>query len=854
MVTCLDWHICLLVFIFTLVILSYMLTNGRLPKNIYPLHYSLNINVNLDRFTFEGDVSINLRIKDYYKNNFCLHSDGLEIKKVLFDKYETNFTIDIHQSLLIVNLKENINPSSIDHNLQILYTGKINDDLKGFYKSNYTINNKVYYIATTQFEPADARKAFPCFDEPCFKSIFDISIVAPIEKTVLSNTNVMKITNISATNKKVVFETTPLMSSYLVAFIIGDFCYVEKSSPRIIVRIYGTQNNFDKMNFALDVTIKALNWYEKWFDVKYPLSKLDMIGIPDFNSGAMENWGLITFRPELLFCTKNTELSYKENIVTTICHELAHQWFGNLVTMEWWSYLWLNESMATYFGWLVCDKLFPEWNVWSKFMDHEYSHALNLDSLESSHPVEVQVENSKDLNQIFDGISYSKGSCLVRFLAEYLGEETFQKGMRKYISSNAYGNTTSKNLWEVFDDKAYNISKMMETWTKQTGYPVIMVSTKGNSIVLKQRKFLRSGIHKDKTKWIVPIKISSISNEQNFLLDESEITINDFEYDSFVVNPNRLGFYRVMYENVPFNIRDLSDQIKRQVIADSFSLAFSGYQSMTIPFGFIKKIDLFTLRDDGLWETILSGLLKTLKLLESYPKEYNFIKSYITILIIPHIKKLFKEVGWEDLSGETFNVSNLRPILIDFLNYMEDVDIINDAKHLFSQSKYKYVLSIVGTHSTKQEYDKLLELLDHHTDPHLKNQIIDALGSTKNEVFIDFTINNVLLSKIRTQDIWNLIRSLSNNKNATNKNWTFCKNHWNDILVIYNPGSSGLTHVVKVIASGFNTHEQLEDYIKFFKIRPEGTNMVINQTIENVNNKIMSLQRVISEIKLMNKN
>jgi aminopeptidase N len=507
--------------------------------------------------------------------------------------------------------------------------------------------------------------------------------------------------------------------------------------------------------------------------------------------------------------------------------------------------------MATYFGWLVCDKLFPEWNIWRKFMDHEYSHALNLDSLESSHPVEVSVENSKDLNQIFDGISYSKGSCLVRFLAEYLGEELFQKGMRKYISSNAYGNTTSKNLWEVFDDKLGNVTKMMETWTKQTGYPVITVTIKGKSIMLKQNKFLRSGVRKDETKWIVPIKISNISNEQNFLLDRSEMVINGFDTDSFIVNPNRLGFYRVMYENVPFDIRDISNEIKRQVIDDSFSLAFSGYQSITIPFDFIKKVDLFTLHDDGLWETILSGLLKILKLLEPYTKEYNYTKSYITILIMPHVKKLFREIGWEDLSDETVNISNLRPVLIDFLNYMEDVDIVGEAKHLFSQSKYKYILNVIGTHCTKQEYDKLLELLDRDADPHLKNQVIDALGSTKNEVLIDFTISNVLLNKIRTQDIWNLIRSLSNNRNATNKIWTFCKNNWNDILAIYKPGSSGLTHVVKVIASGFNTREQLEDYIKFFKIRPEGTNMIINQTIENVNNKIMSSQRMVDDIKFI---
>ena len=884
-----------------------MLTKGRLTKSIYPTHYILHVEPNFDTIgsddvinaTFNGHVDIKVVFDNNYTTlpKFALHAKELNILSVTLNATNVdNFELDSeHELLIITPAKQTLNNLS-QHTLSVRYSGTLNDDLKGFYRSKYTDSNngREMWMVTTQFESTDARRAFPCFDEPNFKAIYDISVTHPIDKIALSNGSVKERVQHGNGKQTTVFNTTPdstilgdnpKMSTYLVAFIVGSFESIEGWSSTQIgkvgrpkkVTIYGTPGNKDKMTFALDVAIRSLEWYERWFQIEYPLDKMDLIGVPDFNAGAMENWGLITFRPEYIFCDESTELASKVDVVVTIAHEIAHQWFGNLVTMEWWNYLWLNESMATYFGWLVCHELFPTWNVWNKFIDSEYNYALELDSLESSHPIEFDesiVENAKDIDQIFDGISYSKGSCLVKSLAHQLGKtqlgngvDKFREGMQIYMRKNRWGNTTSKDLWESFDEaigksnsndfaKNQSVADLMASWTSQTGYPVVGVKRNGDNTEMSQRKYLKSGPNnKDTSEWLIPLVISSGSDDIHLTFGgKTKVYPLSCQTCSFVVNPDRHGFYRVMYEaqnlnDLPFKINELSTDTQKQILGDMFSLGLNGYQNLQLVFDVLNEIDLRTVTDYVLWSTVLSNLSVIFNLLKKNKEQQFAIRQFITYKILPHAKKLLLQIGIDDSDSDSVNDQDLRPDLISFLTLMDDPDIINLAKQQFHSGKYRYILSTVAKNATNEEYNKMIELLETQTefDPQLRGDLLRAIPYVSDSALINDVINVVLTTKVREQDADTIVAHLSLNEHAADAIWKFAEENWGKIR-IFEEKSSSITHTVKSIALGFCTQEELNKYKAFFELRgkPQGTDMVISQMIERIESKIKSIERILN--------
>jgi aminopeptidase N len=837
--------------------------NGRLVKSAFPTNYKIVIDPDFDKCVFDAIVEISINCVNHMFNSVALHSENLKIKKILLDNNTVNFEEDEKNNLLIIHNSAQFLTSN--HKLRIYYNGIISTDMKGFYKSIYTHNGKEKNMFSTQLEAVGCRRVLPCWDEPSFKSTFDLVILSPHDKTILSNTNIKNVKQLKNGKNVTIFETTPLMSSYLLAFAIGDFEYVEKITKHDVkIRIYAPEgDNREKLDFALTVTSNALDWYENWFGIRYPLSKLDSLSVFSFDAGAMENWGLITFRPELLYVTADTTLADKQNVVVTICHELAHQWFGNLSTMYWWDNLWLNESMATYYGWLVTDELFPEWNVWNKFMDTEYSYAFRLDGLESSHPIEVPIENSKDINQIFDGISYSKGSCVIRFLINYLGDDIFRKGMQHYMKTHAYKNTTSNDLWDSFDHvlKITNnndavptsIKNMMDTWIKQTGYPVVTLYKDNNLYKLKQERYLTSGPNSDKTTWIIPVKLYIDGTDSDIeLISHEPVTIGNA--NTIIVNPNRIGFYRVRYDTVTFDFHNLSKQMQKQILDDNFSLCSSGYQGFYNTFDLITKLDLNSLKDYELWTTVITNLLSVRNLFTKHKSAKDNIEKYIKNYIVVPARSLLQEIGLHDIENEPINNTDLRPLLINFLATMKDKEIIDYAKKCFHDENYKYILPIVGEHATNSEYQKLLKLFSTESDnnPQLKDELLRAIACTKNPDLIDYTINNFLIQQVREQDLWHMIFNLIVNEHATEKTWLFITNNWNTILSIYEAGSSGLSSTIKVISRGFFTEEELNMYTSFFTVRPDGTNMVVEQSIESLKNKINSINKILADKEFMN--
>ena len=418
---------------------------------ISPSNYVLEFEPNFKNFTFAGKETIDAKISKP-TNIITLDAAELKIKKCHIESKNGPFRAKTSLNPKKEQLSIKISKKVSGHiKIHIDFTGILNDRLLGFYRSQYKDNKgKTKFLATTQFEAADARRAFPCWDEPKAKATFDISIIADKGLTAISNMPVEKTKKIGK-KTRYTFSRTPIMSTYLIYLGVGEFEFLSSKLGKITIRIVTTKGNKSKGKLSLEFTKKFLRYYEKYFKIKYPLPKLDLLAIPDFAAGAMENWGAITFRETiLLYDSKTSSTKTKQFIAEVISHELAHQWFGNLVTMEWWNELWLNESFATYMATKIVDKFYPEWDLWDQFVETSMNSAMMLDGLKTSHPIDVKVNQPSEIREIFDNISYDKGGCVLRMLENYVGKENFQRGLQHYLKKHMYQNARGESLWKFY--------------------------------------------------------------------------------------------------------------------------------------------------------------------------------------------------------------------------------------------------------------------------------------------------------------------------------------------------------------------------------------------------------------------
>lgn len=435
--------------------------------------------------------------------------------------------------------------------------------MKGLYRSKYTSpSGEEKFAAVTQFEATDARRCFPCWDEPAIKSTFDISLVVPPKLEALSNMPVKSTNDTENDLVRYTFERTPIMSTYLVAAVVGEYDYVEdRSADGVLVRVYTPRGKKEQGQFALEVATKVLPYYKDYFNIAYPLPKIDLIAIADFSAGAMENWGLVTYRETcLLVDPENTSAARKQWIALVVGHELAHQWFGNLVTMEWWTHLWLNEGYASFVEFLCVNHLFPQYDIWTQFVTDMYIRALELDCLKNSHPIEVPVGHPSEIDEIFDDISYDKGASVIRMLHNYIGDEDFRKGMNLYLTKHQYKNTYTEDLWAALEEASKKpVGTVMNSWIKKMGFPVITViaqtTADGVDLTLTQSKFCADGSQSEEDHlWMVPISVSTSHSPKeiatSIVLSTKQTTITIpgvTDKDWIKINPGTVGFYRTKY-------------------------------------------------------------------------------------------------------------------------------------------------------------------------------------------------------------------------------------------------------------------------------------------------------------------
>ncbi|MBT8364301.1 MAG: M1 family metallopeptidase, partial [Deltaproteobacteria bacterium] len=520
---------------------------------IYPLNYRIHLKPDLTNYKFDGKCEYHFEAPDPVVE---VALNILEIAiwncRVLQSGQVVNcaFRVIPEKEEVIIVLPK---PMSGQIKLEIVFQGVINDKMAGFYRSKYTYQDKTKYIAVTQFEESDARRAFPCMDHPAQKASFDITMDIDQSLVAISNGAIDKEEMLENGKKRVTFEQTPIMSTYLVFFGLGEFEFThDKKDRRVRVVTLPGMKKFAR--FGAEFGRKSLVFSESYYNIAYPLPKMDLIAVPDFAFGAMENWGAITFRENLLLHYPDaTSKLGQERICEVIAHEIAHQWFGNLVTPSDWRYLWLNESFATYFGFGVVDHYYPQWETWQQFLHRQTGSALARDALHETFAIEIPGGEHVVINASTAPIIYNKGGSILRQIQGYIGDNNFKKGLQHYLKTYEYSCASSHHLWESFETVSQQpISAMMESWIEQPGFPMVTATRRDNQLVLTQQRFTYLP-NSSSQKWLVPITISLFSKngsiqQQTVLLDGSGLTL-DINEDTvaYKVNYRQKGFYRVKY-------------------------------------------------------------------------------------------------------------------------------------------------------------------------------------------------------------------------------------------------------------------------------------------------------------------
>lgn len=833
----------------------------RLPSFVSPTHYNLHLHPDLLSFTFSGRETIKIIINKNI-DSITLHSKDLDIETVKIkmgrtEQFATKITYDTKKETVTFYFKNKILKGKSE--LFIVFSGVITDNLRGFYKSKYKIGGVEKYIATTQFETTDARRAFPCFDEPAHKAIFEVSIIVPDGHMAISNTLPINIKEHSIGYKIISFDPSPKMSTYLLAFIIGEFEFIEgKTKEGVQVRVFTTKEKINQAHFALDTAIKSLEFFNNYFDIPYPLPILDLIAIPDFESAAMENWGAITFRETaLLVDDKTTSLINKQWVATAISHEIAHQWFGNLVTMHWWTDLWLNEGFAAYMEKFCVDHLFPEWDTWPIFFSGgRYKNAIEIDSLENSHPIEVDVNHPDEINETFDMVSYEKGCTLIRMLSIYLGEETFRDGIRYYLKKHSYQNTKTINLWEAFEKVSKRpVKKMMSSWTKQAGFPLVSITSHKSDLWLTQERFFSSRITRRKfeknkinSKWQIPLSYELIDKnkiiEENYLITNRKTKIKGQSIG--IINKNESSFLKVGYDIK--TLEYLKIQIKENkitpidrlgVIKNLFSLAEGGYirASEALEFSLNYRDE----KEYMVWLEIAGGIRKIYNILIKDEEETLKYRKYALSLFSPLAEKL----GFEKRNNESHGDTLLRSLALSQAGFYGDKNVTKEAKKIFDNRNIKpidadlkgAIYNIVICNGGLKEW-KTFEYLYTNTDNAEERDTIGrALGSFNNQKIIEKVLNFSMSKHVRDQDTPFILASIWKNKEGQNLAWNFAQDKWETILKRYG-GSNFLTKFLPFL--GYHTKiEDLKDAKKFFsKNVAPGGEKTLKQSYEQLESNI----------------
>ncbi|XP_063909880.1 membrane alanyl aminopeptidase-like [Zophobas morio] len=836
-------------------------TDNRLDDTLVkPTNYDLKLTVtkdNLENGEFSGVVNIKLNVlKD--TNSFVIHAKALEISNVTLtgNKYAGTVTaedVDANDFVTITGSK-NIT-KGVDYILEIYYTGVLSDtDMDGFYRSNYTdADGNTKYLATTQFEEMGARRAFPCFDEPSFKATFDITITYPNTSTALSNTK-QKAKPASAADGllKVTFDTTPPMSTYLIAFIVSEFECINgtNTADGTPTSVCGRPGTKETLSEALNAGTEALNKMKNFTNIAYGdlgNKKMTQAAIPDFAAGAMENWGLVTYREaDLIWDQDQSSNQYQQVVYTVVAHELAHQWFGDYVTLDWWSDIFLNEGFATYFEYHSAAQVQPKWQLEKQFVLEQVQPVLVTDSSKNSKPLSYNTSDPDEIESRFDDISYNKGGTVLKMLQSFLGLENFKNGLNKYLKDHATDVATPDQLWSSFEDfkpedMPDNVTVVMDNWTKKAGYPVLSLTQDGvNITVIQQRFFSDDGT--DATEWYVPITYTTSADTSKFtktatidwLKPGENLTITlDKEDNWIILNNQQVGYYRVEYDDTLLaKIKDALnsdnfgkiDEISRsQLVDDQLNFARAGkaeYADVLRFLAFMKTDDSYYT-----WYPVFNGFSYLLKR-TSDDKIRTPLKEYLKELM----ESLLDSAPFTK-ENSTEQIYTLKQVLaLTWACNLGEENCVNNATAAFTSyttddkipsRNLKSIVYCTGLKNSQNSTSDYEFLYNKYLSTDLATEqvtILKALGCINDATLRQEYLKLALTDKVRIQDVRYVFQSVysNNEKEGVDDMLKFIKNNYTDFETRFGTQST-LASLISTVADFITEQTQIDTLSEFLK-------------------------------------
>ena len=842
-----------------------------LPSNVKPSKYRMTLHPDLETFTFQGEQTVDIEIV-VPTARISLNAAELEISGATLRRNGRTIPVrsisrDADTETAILDFGETLSQGQAQLDMQ--FTGILNDRLVGFYRSEYQdAEGRTRYLATTQFEATDARRAFPCWDEPAQKAVFDVTLVFADGYEAVSNTPIVEEKSPTPGKKSVRFGETPVMSTYLLVFVVGDLVSVEADADGTKVGVWTTRGKENQAGFALDTSVKLLGYFNEYFGIPYPLPKLDHIAIPDFAAGAMENWGCVTYRETaLLVDPENSSAGTRQRVAEVVAHEMAHMWFGDLVTMEWWDDLWLNESFASWMGTKAVDWLFPDWEMWTQFVNMDTNRAFSLDGLKNSHPIEQEVKNPAEVSQLFDAISYSKGGSVLRMLENFLGAEVFRGGLYRYLKAHEYANARTQDLWAALEEESgLPVTTIMDSWVKQTGYPVLEVEADRRAndvqISLTQERFvydsLLGGEEPNPEVWQVPVTVSSPRSVSASTVMESREAVVTLPAaissdDWYKVNADQTGFYRVNYSaddwqrlSPAISAREFPATDRLGIQNDAYALSRAGLLPIT---QFLELAGSYSGETDAsVWSDLASNLRDIEQLIAGEPVHPAY-QRFGRELFGPAARR----AGWTPRPEDGHLDSLLRSTVLGQSGSYNDTDTLGQASDLFLQYLENpdavhpdlrgVVFSLAAQAGDRTTYNQLWELEERTGLQEEKIRLLLAMSRFQDPELLNETLERALSARVRSQDTITVVGGVAANPKGRQPAWDFLKSNWDEFDRRYGGGGFGLMRLVS-ICSNFNTDEQRTDVENFFAENPApAAERTIRQALERVSLNIRWLEQ-----------
>jgi aminopeptidase N len=827
----------------------------RLPEVARPENYKLTFTPDLDNAKFEGDETISIRVLKP-TSEITLNSADIDFHEVTIASGGTSQKVKVtpekDKEMVVLSVEKPLAPGTAT--IHISYSGILNDEMRGLYLGKDDQGRK---YAASQFEATDARRAFPSFDEPDYKATFDITAVADKGLAAISNQKVISDTPGPGEKHTVKFATTAKMSSYLAALIVGNFKYVEGEADGIPIRVYATSGKEEMGRFALEVASDVLRYYDHYFAIKYPYGKLDLIGLPDFSAGAMENTACITYRDVLLLIDeKQGSVDLKKTIASVIAHEMAHQWFGDLVTMKWWDDIWLNEGFATWMESKPVEAFKPEWNV---NLDDVSGTAgtLNVDALANTRPIHQAAETPAQIQELFDGIAYGKAAAVLRMLEAYLGPETFRAGVNAYLKQHEYANATAEDFWDAQSKTSKKpVDEIMPTWVKQAGEPIVNVKTQcsgsSTSVTLTQQRY-----YFDRAKfaepsdqlWQVPLCLKGSASETTKceLLTKKEETFTLPGCSNWVLaNAGATGYYRVGYQ--PDAVRALAADAETKLTpAERIAVQNDIWASVRVG---REPVGDYLAYVQGLQSdrnrAVLEDVLGRLNYIDDYlvsDNDRDAFRAWLRQFLAPAMK----DVGWEPKPGDTDEQKTLRSRLFNALGHdARDPEALTEAhkiadKALADPSSLDHQLAgsaidLAALEGDDAFYNRLMAAIKNPKSPEEYYTYFFALGQFGDPKLLERTLDYAISPDVRSQDALQLVSGVMQNPAGQKLAWDFVQSHWDAIAKAGGPFASAQIVYATSVFCDAGLRDQVTQFFTAHKV--EAAERTYRQSIERINNCI----------------